>query len=63
MRAATPAACTWRCASTDVDAEHARLRRLGVPVGELRDQPWGGERNFYFDDPDGYTWAYSQVMS
>jgi catechol 2,3-dioxygenase-like lactoylglutathione lyase family enzyme len=45
----------------DVDAEHARLKRLGVEVSELRDQPWGGERNFYFDDPDGYTWAYSQV--
>jgi len=45
----------------DVDGEHSRLRKLGVKVGELRDQPWGGERNFYFDDPDGYTWAYSQT--
>jgi len=43
----------------DVNAEHARLRQLGVDVGELRDQPWG-ERNFYFQDPDGYTWAYGQ---
>ena len=43
----------------DVDAEHARLSKLGVAVGELRDQPWG-ERNFYFDDPDGYVWAYGQ---
>jgi catechol 2,3-dioxygenase-like lactoylglutathione lyase family enzyme len=45
----------------DVDAEHARLAKSGVGVSELRDQPWGGERNFYFQDPDGYTWAYSQV--
>ena len=44
----------------DVDAEHARLRRLGVKVGELRDQPWG-ERNFSFDDPDGYVWSYGQA--
>lgn len=44
----------------DVNAEHARLRKLGVDVGELRDQPWG-ERNFYFRDPDGYTWAYGQA--
>ena len=43
----------------DVDGEHVRLARLGVDVGELRDQPWG-ERNFYFDDPDGYRWAYGQ---
>lgn len=44
----------------DVDGEHARLRNLGVKVGELRDQPWG-ERNFYFDDPDGYVWSYGQA--
>jgi catechol 2,3-dioxygenase-like lactoylglutathione lyase family enzyme len=43
----------------DVDGEHARLAKLGVEVGELRDQPWG-ERNFCFDDPDGYVWAYGQ---
>jgi catechol 2,3-dioxygenase-like lactoylglutathione lyase family enzyme len=43
----------------DVEAEHARLAKRGVKVGELRDQPWG-ERNFYFDDPDGYLWAYGQ---
>jgi catechol 2,3-dioxygenase-like lactoylglutathione lyase family enzyme len=43
----------------DVNAEHARLRTLGVDVGELRDQPWG-ERNFHFQDPDGYTWAYGE---
>jgi catechol 2,3-dioxygenase-like lactoylglutathione lyase family enzyme len=43
----------------DVDAEHARLRRLGVEVTDPRDQPWG-ERNFSFADPDGYTWSYGQ---
>ena len=43
----------------DVNAEHARLRGLGVEVGELIDQPWG-ERNFFFRDPDGYTWSYGQ---
>jgi len=44
----------------DVDAEHARLRQLGVSVGELCDQPWG-ERNFFFADPDGYSWSYGQA--
>jgi len=43
----------------DVEAEHARLSRLGVAVSELIDQPWG-ERHFSFADPDGYTWAYGQ---
>jgi len=43
----------------DVNAEHARLQRLGVKPSELCDQPWG-ERNFSFQDPDGYTWAYGQ---
>mgnify|MGYP003577541389 CR=1 FL=1 len=45
----------------DVDAEHVRLKRLGVKVGELQDRPWG-ERNFFFEDPDGYTWSYGQAM-
>ena len=44
----------------DVDGEHARLAKRGVPVSELRDQPWG-ERNFVFEDPDGYTWSYGQA--
>ena len=44
-----------------VDDEHARLARLGITVSDLRDQPWG-ERSFEFDDPDGYTWSYGQVM-
>jgi catechol 2,3-dioxygenase-like lactoylglutathione lyase family enzyme len=42
-----------------VDAEHARLKKLGVKVGNLVDQPWG-ERQFFFDDPDGYTWSYGE---
>jgi len=44
----------------DVNAEHARLEKLGVEVGDLHDQPWG-ERNFFFDDPDGYRWWYGQA--
>ena len=43
----------------DVDAEHERLRKLGVAVSDLADQPWG-ERNFFFIDPDGYRWSYGQ---
>ena len=43
----------------DVDAEHARLKNLGLDVGEPTDQPWG-ERNFFFSDPDGYVWSYGQ---
>jgi catechol 2,3-dioxygenase-like lactoylglutathione lyase family enzyme len=43
----------------EVEAEHVRLKELGVDVGELIDQPWG-ERNFSFRDPDGYTWSYGQ---
>jgi uncharacterized glyoxalase superfamily protein PhnB len=44
----------------DVDAEHTRLKALGIGVSELYDQPWG-ERNFTFTDPDGYLWSYSQA--
>lgn len=44
----------------DVDAEYARLKDAGVKVGELRDQPWG-ERNFTFEDPDGYLWSYGRA--
>jgi catechol 2,3-dioxygenase-like lactoylglutathione lyase family enzyme len=44
----------------DVDAEHTRLRRLGLAVGELQDRPWG-QRDFSFSDPDGYLWFYGQV--
>ena len=44
----------------DVNAEHARLKSLGVQVSELQDLPWG-ERNFSFSDPDGYLWYYGQA--
>jgi len=43
-----------------VDAEHARLKSLGVAVTDLRDQPWG-QRTFTFTDPDGYLWVYGQA--
>src|SRR5262245_36525284 len=43
----------------DAAAEHARLKRLGVEVTDLRDEPWG-ERHFSFTDPDGYPWLYGQ---
>ena len=43
----------------DIEAEHKRLRQLGVDVGELSDKPWG-ERKFSFTDPDGYLWSYGQ---
>ena len=45
----------------DVDAEHARLSKLGIRASELRDQPWG-ERNFSFSDPDGYVWWYGKAL-
>lgn len=45
----------------DVNAEHARLKELGIAVSDLCDQPWG-ERNFQFADPDGYAWSFGQHM-
>ena len=44
----------------DVNAEHTRLKGLGVEVTDLADWPWG-ERNFQFSDPDGYLWLYGQA--
>jgi catechol 2,3-dioxygenase-like lactoylglutathione lyase family enzyme len=46
---------------SDVNAEHKRLKKKKVKVGELLDQHWG-ERQFYFDDPDGYHWSFGQHM-
>lgn len=43
-----------------IAAEYARLKDLGVPVGELLSQPWG-ERSFSFKDPDGYEWSYGEA--
>jgi catechol 2,3-dioxygenase-like lactoylglutathione lyase family enzyme len=45
---------------SEVDVEYARLKGLGVDVGELRDYPWG-ERKFSFRDPDGYLWSYGEI--
>jgi catechol 2,3-dioxygenase-like lactoylglutathione lyase family enzyme len=42
-----------------IDAEHTRLKALGVTVSDLCDQPWG----LSFVDPDGYTWSYGQTTS
>jgi catechol 2,3-dioxygenase-like lactoylglutathione lyase family enzyme len=44
----------------DVEAAHAALAAKGVSVGKILDQPWG-ERQFYFDDPDGYHWSFGQA--
>ena len=45
-----------------VDAQHARLKSLGVPVIELRDQPWA-QRTFTFTDLDGYMWLHGQTAN
>jgi catechol 2,3-dioxygenase-like lactoylglutathione lyase family enzyme len=44
----------------DVNAERARLEKLGVQVSALTEQPWG-QRDFSFSDPDGYLWYYGQA--
>lgn len=52
---------TWLAAKVgNVEDEHARLKQAGIEVGEILDQPWG-ERQFYFDDPDGYHWSFGQA--
>lgn len=52
---------TWVAVKVeDAGAEHAALKQRGVKVGELIDQPWG-ERQFYFQDPDGYNWSFGQA--
>ena len=43
----------------DLDAQHARLQKLGLEVSPIQARPWG-ERNFRFTDPDGYVWQYGQ---
>lgn len=38
---------------SDVDAEYAHIRALGIPIAiELRDEPWG-DRHFAIVDPNG----------
>jgi catechol 2,3-dioxygenase-like lactoylglutathione lyase family enzyme len=44
-----------------IEVEHARLIAAGVVVSQVRFQPWG-EKNFTFKDPDGYEWAYGEVV-
>ncbi len=44
----------------DLEAEHARLSRIGVQVGKLEVKPWG-ERSFTFTDPDDYSWVHAQA--
>ena len=46
----------------DIDAEHERLKKRGVPVEELCNQPWG-YRTFTFTDPDGYSREYGQALT
>jgi catechol 2,3-dioxygenase-like lactoylglutathione lyase family enzyme len=38
----------------DLDAEHARLRASGLPLTDVREEPWG--RYATFSDPDGNGW-------
>jgi catechol 2,3-dioxygenase-like lactoylglutathione lyase family enzyme len=40
---------------SDIEAEHVRLAERGVEVSPIQRRPWG-ERNFSFEDPDGYLW-------
>jgi catechol 2,3-dioxygenase-like lactoylglutathione lyase family enzyme len=42
----------------DINAEHARLRNLGLDIGEVAEQPWG--RYAMFADPDGNGWILRQ---
>ena len=50
----------WIAVKTDdVEGDRAALKAKGVKVGKILTQPWG-ERQFYFDDPDGYHWSIGQ---
>ena len=42
----------------DIDAEHQRLRALGLALTEIQQQPWG--RFAMFNDPDGNGWILRQ---
>ena len=43
----------------DIDAEHARLAGLGVPVPAVEEQPWG--RFTTVKDLDGNGWIVAQL--
>ncbi len=42
----------------DIDAEHALLRRRGLEIGDIKQEPWG--RYAMFNDPDGNGWILRQ---
>lgn len=46
----------------DVDREHSRLQKLGIPITELpTTRPWGA-RNMTFRDPDGNNVTFRSFM-
>jgi catechol 2,3-dioxygenase-like lactoylglutathione lyase family enzyme len=49
-----------QCVIPDADAAFAQLREAGVAARGVDEQPWG--RFVYFDDPDGNSWAYQQIV-
>jgi len=44
----------------DIEVERTNLEGHAVGVSAIREQPWG-ERQFEFEDPDGYPWMYGQA--
>jgi catechol 2,3-dioxygenase-like lactoylglutathione lyase family enzyme len=44
---------------TDIEEAHADLKRRGIEVSEIDDQPWGSF--VFFADPDGNRWAVQQT--
>jgi catechol 2,3-dioxygenase-like lactoylglutathione lyase family enzyme len=42
----------------DIEAEHARLRRRGLEIGDIKEEVWG--RYAMFTDPDGNGWILRQ---
>jgi catechol 2,3-dioxygenase-like lactoylglutathione lyase family enzyme len=43
---------------TDIEADHATLSARGLPLSEIREEPWG--RYAQFADPDGNGWILRQ---
>ena len=43
---------------TDIDADHATLSARGLPLSDIREEPWG--RYAMFSDPDGNGWILRQ---
>ncbi|MEU6944129.1 VOC family protein [Streptomyces sp. NPDC046316] len=44
---------------TDIEEAHADLKRRGIEVTDIDDQPWGSF--VYFADPDGNRWSVQQT--